>query len=146
MQTKTTKKLLQDNCERLRSQIEELEQRLRSSSMNRVAPGPSLPERSSIKRAERQSLVREQYSLFRECEQAKEEYESSLAKLTDDYQREKDRLKKNYEKRISEINQQQEEQSKTIVNVGRVPPRPNKENTLNTTNTEKSRGRIAGDN
>ena len=66
MQTKTTKKLLQDNCERLRSQIEELEQRLRSSSVNRIATGQSMPERSSIKRTERQNMVKEQYNFFRE--------------------------------------------------------------------------------
>jgi|JI6StandDraft_1071083.scaffolds.fasta_scaffold22112_4 hypothetical protein len=66
----------------------------------------------------------------------------SLAKLTEDFQRDKDKLRKNYEEKLSEIDRLQQEQCKTIINVARMPPRPNKENMLNITNIEKGRGRL----
>ena len=67
----------------------------------------------------------------------------SLAKLTEDFQRDKDKLRKNYEEKLSEVDRLQQEQCKTIINVARMPPRPNKENMLNITNIEKGRGRLA---
>lgn len=36
MYSRTNKKMLQENCKRLRSQINELEERLRSSSLSRM--------------------------------------------------------------------------------------------------------------
>ena len=41
----------------------------------------------------------------------------SLAKLTEDFQRDKDKLRKNYEEKLSEIDRLQQEQCKTIINV-----------------------------
>jgi len=58
--------------------------------------GQPLPDRSSLKRSEQQSAVKEQYNLLREREQATADYETSLANLTEDYQRHKDKLRRDY--------------------------------------------------
>lgn len=145
MHTGTTKKLLQDNCERLRSQIEELELRLRSSSVSKTAVGHAVPDRGSSKRherQERQETVKEKFNLFREREQAKEDYDRALEKLSEEFQQNKDNLRKAYEARLADIDRLQQEQSRTIVNVMKFPPRPNKENHLNISNVEKGRAKL----
>lgn len=119
----TNKKLLQQNCQKLRSQIEELEVRLRSSSLNKVIE--TRPERSSIKVQDYQSIDKEKI---------KQEYERALETLEHNYKQSKERLRTDYENRLSQL---QRQHSKTTIS--RPPSRTNKENSLNITNISENR-------